>query len=242
MRIVSLSLALALFGCATDDQPGQTEPVAPAMESTPYPEDPDMAKADDPTANDAVDEATPADAETVGELTDDPFNKTAPTPPVEDSASESMPEDGLPIPDEGEPYDGAFDNAQPTYEKTPGGEPGSGNLAPATPSDLGGTAVSNSGSGKTTVYVNAILVNVRSSPSFKSPIVRRLLGGAKIHVETKGGWAKIKNGQWLRTKLLSESPTRKVSRAEADKAWRQSKYKDHWKPSKAKAKKKKKKR
>ena len=57
-----------------------------------------------------------------------------------------------------------------------------------------------------------------------------------LGVEIKGGWAKIRGGQWARIRYLSDSPTRRVSRAEAEKAWKGSKYKDRWKPGKKKTK------
>ena len=87
-------------------------------------------------------------------------------------------------------------------------------------------------SGQTTRYVDAILLNVRSKPNARAPIVRRLLGGARVRVEIHGGWSKLRAGQWVRTRHLSKTPTRRVSRAEADKAWRNSKYRDSWKPAK----------
>lgn len=71
-------------------------------------------------------------------------------------------------------------------------------------------------------YVNATMLNVRSKPSPRSKIVRRLLGGTKLSVELHGKYAKIKNGQWCSSRYLSSTPTRKVSRTEAEQAWRPS--------------------
>lgn len=231
---VGLSLSIAfLSACTTDNPEGQTEPVAPSEETTPYPEDPDMAKMDEGSS--VPPEASP-DEEPVGELTDDPFDKGA-TAPAEEPPTE-IAEDGLPVPDEGDTYEGAFEDKQPGFEKAPGGAP------EVTPPDIkddvtspmadvdSDTQTASAPQGKATYYVDAILLNVRSRASQKAPIVRRLLGGAKIHVEVKGAWGKIKNGQWVRSRYLSTSPTRKVSRKEAEKAWQGSRYKDTWKPGK----------
>lgn len=68
-------------------------------------------------------------------------------------------------------------------------------------------------------YVSATMLNVRSKPSPRAKIVRQLLGGTKLSVELHGKYAKIKNGQWCSSRYLSATPTRKVSRAEAEQAW-----------------------
>jgi hypothetical protein len=78
-------------------------------------------------------------------------------------------------------------------------------------------------------YVKALLLNVRSSPSYDAPIVRRFLGGARLSVtSTSGRFAQLKGGGWVSVKYLSSKPTRKVSRNEVARAWQRSKYKDTW--------------
>lgn len=67
-------------------------------------------------------------------------------------------------------------------------------------------------------YVKGTLLNVRAKPSLKAPVVRKLLGGAEVRAEIHGGWAKIGDGEWVRTKHLSTKPTRQVSEDEAQKA------------------------
>ena len=80
-------------------------------------------------------------------------------------------------------------------------------------------------------YVDALLLNVRLAPSYKSKIVRRLRGGTKIYVQViNSRFAKIKHGEYVSRKFLSTTPTQKVSQKEVEKAWQKSKYKDTWKP------------
>lgn len=226
------ALTYLLSACTTDTPEGQTEPVAPTEEATPYPEDPDMAKADDPSSVPA--EPSPDD-EPIGELTEDPFAKDASPPAAEPEAP--VAEDGLPVPDEGEPYGGAFEDKPQEFEPAPGGP----SMPPEVKDDLTSPPAEEpentataavAPKGKVTRYVDAILLNVRSKPSQKAPIVRRLLGGAKIYVTITGEWAKIKGGQWVRSRYLNEGATRRVSAKEAEKAWHGSRYKDTWKPRK----------
>jgi hypothetical protein len=235
------ALVAASSACTSPDQPGQTEPVAPADETTPYPEDPDMAKGGGEL--DQPEDTGSKSGEAVGELTDDPFKNQSPAAEGTPPSDADLSEDGLPIPDEGEPYGGTFEEPQPGYEPSPdqgkvvppvvAGDdfatpPALDDAPPANPKKPGkGKAgkLTKAPKGKTTRYVNAVLLNVRGKPTTKSKVVRRLLGGAKIYVQIgKGGWAKIRDGQWVRTSFLSSAPTRRVSRAEADKAW-QKKYK-----------------
>lgn len=209
--IVVANLALTGVSCSGDGGDNPQEPVAPTTETTPYPEDPDMApKADGEAPKDDVPDG-------VGELTADPFEgKKSPDDPLADSTPND--EAPLPPPDEGDPMGEGLQGNDPNIQAMPGGTPDVPGEKPAK-----GKKAKKLAKGKQQRYVDAVMLNVRAKPAKGAPVVRRLLGGAMINVELKGKWAKIKDGQWVRTKFLSAEPTRKVSRSEADKAWHQSK-------------------
>ncbi len=215
--VAAFALSLVAYGCAGDGADTPQEPVAPTTEETPYPEDPDMApKPDEGTApKDDVPDG-------VGELTADPFEgKKSP----DDALAESTPNDEvLPPPDEGDTMGGALEGNEPNYKSSPGTSPDvPGEKAAKAGKKAKKGKGAAAGKGKQQRYVDAVMLNVRGKPAKGAPVVRRLLGGAMIHVEMHGKWAKIKEGQWVRTKYLAAEPTKKVSRAEADKAWHQSK-------------------
>jgi hypothetical protein len=212
---LSLTSMLLLSACTDGDEAPQ-EPVSPDAESgTGYSEDPDMSP---PAGEDAPPEDSAAAGEdTPGALTDDPFGAPPEGAPKDEGAT-------------ADDYGKSFDNDPPAYEAP---EEPVANTAPTIPDevepDSGDAPAASSASGGQ--YVDALLLNVRSGPNMRSPIVRRLLGGARVEVlETRGKYAKIKNGQWVAAKYLSDTPTRKVSRAEVAKAWKKSRYKDNWKP------------
>lgn len=215
--------SLSLVGCTGDDETMQ-EPVSPDAEAgTGYSEDPDMS----PPAGEEqpAPDATATD-DTTGELSNDPFGAA---PAGTDDA-----------PGTADDYSKSFDNDSPEPDAAP--DQPAIQTAPMIPDDDATTTVDSGGSDAVggmdaggsagSHYVDALLLNVRSGPSMRSPIVRRLLGGAKVDIiENRGRYAKIKNGQWVATKHLSSSPTRKVTRGEVTKAWKKSRYKDTWKPT-----------
>ena len=58
--------------------------------------------------------------------------------------------------------------------------------------------------GKATRYVKASTLNVRSKPSVKASVVRKLQAGEEVRVVSKKGkWVKIAKGQWVQSKFLS---------------------------------------
>jgi len=73
--------------------------------------------------------------------------------------------------------------------------------------------------GESTRYVKAIQLNIRSAPDRKSTVVRRIKGGDKVTVTFEGPWAKLGEGEYIRTKYLSKSPQRAVTEAEIEAAW-----------------------
>ena len=197
------------------------------------------------------------DTEVPGALTGDPFGCAGgygldggcdDQGPIGDETSNRRgANEGYRSGDDFEEYAGAFDNpptVDPTIDALDFSGRGSGEdlFTEDSRSDPGtsqGPTASYSGDSsfpeeafgrKVVRYVDALLLNVRSEPNFRAPIVRRLLGGAKIRVKIEGNFAKLQTGQYVSTKFLREQPTRRVSRMEVVKAWRRSKYKDKWVP------------
>ena len=170
--LVYLALGALPSACSSDDSDKPQEPVAADGESTPYPEDPDLAKSGGSKGGTGGDSA-----------------------------------DGL--------TNSPFDNKNATGTAVPPPPP-----PPPTPSsDVSGALAGGAKAAEGTVsgdrYVKGWVLTVRSQPNLNSKVVKYLLGGTKVSVEIQGEWAKIKDGQWLRSKYLSETPTRKVTKAEA---------------------------
>jgi hypothetical protein len=232
-----LLLSAGLAQCTSGDTEGTTEPVAPEADAnTGYPEDPDLGPPSG-EAESSVEEPKTPEEDTPGELTDDPYgalpdqeNKENPDDIMTDP---NPPEVDIPDAEADNDITGAFEDPPPTYQPTPGGgKAGKSVKSGKTGKGKSQVASSAPGKGKQTMYVKAILLNVREKPSHKSTIVRRLLGGAKINVEIQGSFAKIRNGQWVNSKYLSTQPTTKRTWSDVQAAWKKSKYQDTWKPKK----------
>jgi hypothetical protein len=65
-----------------------------------------------------------------------------------------------------------------------------------------GTTSSRFGSGPQVRYIKAAELNVREKPDRYSKIVGVLKGGDKVRVQIKGGWAKLDEGRWIRSRWL----------------------------------------
>ena len=65
-----------------------------------------------------------------------------------------------------------------------------------------GTASSRFGSGPQVRYIKSAELNVRQKPDRYSKIVGVLKGGDKVRVQIKGGWAKLDEGRWIRSRWL----------------------------------------
>jgi hypothetical protein len=64
------------------------------------------------------------------------------------------------------------------------------------------------GSGPQIRYIKAVELNVREKPDRYSQIVGVLKGGDKVRVKVKGGWAKLDEGRWIRSRwLVKQKPT-----------------------------------
>ena len=71
-------------------------------------------------------------------------------------------------------------------------------------------ASSSVGSGPQVRYIKAFEMNIRSQPNRHSKIVGRLKGGEEVHVSIHGGWSKLDDGRWIRTRWLVKSPPDKL--------------------------------
>lgn len=58
------------------------------------------------------------------------------------------------------------------------------------------------GSGSQVLFINAAMLNVREKPDRRSKIVGALKGGDMVKVEIEGGWARLDEGRWIRTRWL----------------------------------------
>lgn len=215
----SLSALFCLFmvtACAGDEENAPQEPVLAEPDTGNYPDDPALAK--DPNA--PADAAKTPDDEPVGTLTD---NGTAPPEPP--TAGVSPDSDG-----EGEGPLGAFDDG-PTHVEGPGAN------AAATGDESAKSSAAQKKKSKTkkepgqvTRYVSAVLLNVRTKPSSRAKIVRRLNGGEKVQVTVMGKFAKLGESEWVAAKYLSRKPTKVVTDADVESAWKRAGQTDTWKP------------
>ena len=62
------------------------------------------------------------------------------------------------------------------------------------------------GSGPQVRYVKAAELNIRQEPNRYSKIVGKVLGGAKVKVKIEGGWARLDEGRWIRSRWLVKKP------------------------------------
>ena len=65
------------------------------------------------------------------------------------------------------------------------------------------------GSGKQTRYIKADRLNIREKPNRFSKVVGELQHGDQVHVTIRGAWAKLEDGQWIRSRwLIKKTPHR----------------------------------
>jgi hypothetical protein len=58
------------------------------------------------------------------------------------------------------------------------------------------------GSGPQTNFIKATILTIRSQPNRYSKILGYLNGGDEVHVKMYGDWAKLDDGQWIRSRWL----------------------------------------
>lgn len=224
LNLLGLAGMLILANCS--DEEGAKEPVAidpnapaapaDAAAAAPTPEAeagapnpiPDAAP---PPVEENLSGAPKTDSEApVGELGKETGKKAAeaPTPAAPDKD-----------------YGGSFDNG-PGYDTS---APVHAGPSANVPESGSGSVI---GTGKSKRYVQAVQLNVRSEPNRWSKVVRRVNHGDVLMVTLlKGGWSKLAEGEFVRTKHLGK----KVAAAAAGKR----KAKGHTKHKAKKAKKRK---
>ena len=79
----------------------------------------------------------------------------------------------------------------------------------------GGVAV---GRGSQKRFIKAWERNIRSQPNRYSKIVGLLKGGDQVNVTIRGGWAKLDDGQWIRSRWLVKSAPKKFVGGPGDSA------------------------
>ena len=221
---VLIAVMAALSTGCSDDKDVPQEVVAPAAEKTPYPEDQDLALGDKKEAAPppAADPSTPSDGAVVKDLTTDQAPPTTEQPAADGSTAARPAE---PPVEDGDTVGAAFAQNTPNYEPAPSTLPPEDSAQQSAtngvkregnhhavgahhgkPGKHGKHAKKPTPSGTSVRYVNAKLLNVRSSPNRKAKSVRQLSSGSEVTVELHGKWAKIKKGEWIRTKYLSTTP------------------------------------
>ena len=175
--------AVAESGAA---ESGAAESVAPAKESAGLSgEAKDVATAREPVAATTEQGEQPAaDAESVPEV------------PLDGEAVAVNPAEPAPF-QEGGLSEAPQVNEMPVDQSA--GSPHGRHKYKAKGSKHGNVSRSNA-----TRYVKVTTLNVRSKPSVKASVVRKLQAGEEVRiVYKKGKWVKIAKGQWVQSKFLS---------------------------------------
>jgi hypothetical protein len=223
-----LFLSLALGACRDENTPIK-EPVVTQDDNQTYGEDPELGSTNDRTVNNNNNNHN---SRSGSEVISDPF--AADAPPIIEGDEELMasatPNNENSLPELDNVYGNALtDNHEvgrsqvqifpknKEIKKTK--KQATKKVAKSKSKKIKGTNKKSAGVWR---YVKPMLLNVRTAPSLKAPIARRLLGGAKIRVTTghPRGFVKLKTGQYVRAKHLSRSPTKRITRAQAERAWR----------------------
>ncbi len=92
-------------------------------------------------------------------------------------------------------------------------------------SDVASGPVSVTGSGTAVRYIKAFEINIRSQPNRHSKIVGRLRGGDEVRVSIHGGWSKLDDGRWIRSRWLVKNPPKSFSHVPPDEEGRPQKSK-----------------
>lgn len=87
----------------------------------------------------------------------------------------------------------------------PAPEPQAKSEIPLPEATTDASAPAKVGSGPQKKFIEAATLNIRSQPNRFSKIVGSLKGGDEVHVKIHGGWAKLDEGQWIRSRWLVKS-------------------------------------
>jgi hypothetical protein len=112
----------------------------------------------------------------------------------------------------------------PRVDEVVGATQGRSISAPST-SDVSSAPVSATGSGTAIRYIKAFEINIRSQPNRHSKIVGRLRGGDEVRVSIHGGWSKLDDGRWIRSRWLVKNPPKSFSHVSPDEEGRPQKNK-----------------
>lgn len=193
MKFYLTVLLLGFLVACSDDHPKEPVAADPAFADI----DPDQKAL--PKESAASGEAVPAETAVVD------ASKQAPTPPAVPTPAEEVP--------------AASPAPTPTVEELTSSDAGQkveqqSAAAPAVqPEGVPGTPT---GSGPKTRYVKAFEMNIRSKPNRHSQIVGHLRGGDEVHVSIHGGWSKLDDGRWIRTRWLVKNPPDKLTSTPPD--------------------------
>jgi len=203
-----LFIALASFtlnACSSDDQSPPQEPVGAQADNAANPDNSDATP--DQDKDQPADAAKSDGGETVGTLTNEPFG--APKTPTADTAqpdaaAEAPSADDMTAPSpttDSDAMQGAIEDQQQNYQPAPQAMP-----HVVKKKHHAHHKVAKHSHKKVVRYVKAAMLNIRSKPSLKGHVVGHLRGGDKVHVELHGAFAKLKQGQWVRSTYLSKPP------------------------------------
>jgi len=119
-----------------------------------------------------------------------------------DDQEEKPAEEGAPA--EGGEEPAAPDEA-PAEEPAPAAEPAPAPAPEPAPAPASAEPAGFDGA-KVTRYVTTYAVNVRSAPDKTASVLRHHKWGDKLEVVVNGDWAKLNTGEYVSSKVLSETP------------------------------------
>ena len=209
---LSVSTSLVVGGCSTTGTKEKEldvntlDPNAPALP-------PELAATPTPEAVAAAPMPTPAPeaSSTVKEETTTPppaavaNDKPVTTPKVEEILKEGDDDSGEPIgtlDDSGKKAPVANDDADVSAPDSSGPS-----VKPRVGNPNGGPRVF--GSGKQKRFIKADQLHIRVQPDRYSKSIGIIYGGDEVHVTIRGDWAKLEEGQWIRSRWLVKTAPRK---------------------------------
>jgi uncharacterized protein YgiM (DUF1202 family) len=192
-----------LAACSDSDQKSPQEPVAAATDSvsgdSAATESGAGADAAAIAPNDTKENATPREpVAATSEQGEQPLADSEPVPEAPFDGEAVAVDSSAPAPfQEGDLDEGSQANEMPVDQSSGSGHRGHKHKAK-------GAKHGKFSKGKATRYVKASTLNVRSKPSLKASVVRKLQAGEVVRVVAKKGkWVKIAKGQWVQSKFLS---------------------------------------
>lgn len=200
--LVLASIGFTISGCSTVQNKeldvSTLDPNAPALPPEPTPAPTPVVVGGGPTSS-SSDETSPAPASAIKEETTTPAPASAPaevppaTPKVEDLTQSEM--------DRGKSI-GTLDDEANEEESSSAPE-----TAKRVGVPTGGPRVF--GVGKQRRFIKADQLHIRVQPDRFSKSIGIIYGGDEVHVTIRGDWAKLEEGQWIRSRWLVKAQPRK---------------------------------